>query len=596
MSVSVSLSQKNRLLAIAASVVIAAATLGIYWQVRSHEFVSFDDPKYVTENPHVQKGLTLEGVKWAFRATSASNWHPVTWLSLMLDCELSEARAKACHTTNLLFHVVNTLLLFYFLKRTTGSLWPSAFASALFALHPLHVESVAWVAERKDVLSTFFWLLTMLAYVPYARRPALSRYAPVLILFAFGLISKPMLVTLPFTLLLLDYWPLGRLQSVGRSEGGYKRRKGHAKKAKNKEQSFLRLVLEKVPLFILSAASCIVTLWVQQSVQVPARALRIENRVSNAMVSYIVYLYKMVWPARLAAFYPYAKTWPLWQAAGAGLLLLAITVLMIWLCRRGYTVVGWLWYVGTLVPVVGLVQVGLQSHADRYTYVPLIGIFIVIAWGAADIIGNISYRKVAAAVSAVVILAALAVCTWIQAGYWRNNIALYEHALKVTANNHVAHNNLGVVLRDQGKTAKALEHFKAAVKIFPMYIDAVANLAAGFIDEGKPEEAISYCTEFLQKARGNCLLHNNLGNALKNVGRINEAIEHYRKALEFNKNAWQVHYNLGVILATTGKIDKAITHYRTASKLNPNHPALREGLETALALKRRLNEASRSRD
>jgi len=589
-------SENSRLLSIVVVSVIAAATLGVYWQVRGHKFVSFDDPKYVTENAYVQNGLTFEGVKWAFTTKHASNWHPVTWLSLMLDCELSNEWAKRCHTTNLLLHVANTLLLFYFLKLTTGSLWPGAFASALFALHPLHVESVAWMTERKDVLSTFFWLLTMLAYVRYVHRPGLRRYVLVLILFALGLMSKPMLVTLPFALLLLDYWPLERFRPAA-PKPYVKRRKRRAKTDKSKEQTFLRLVLEKVPLFTLSAASCVVTLWVQRGVEVSARVLSIQDRFSNAMVSYVVYLGKMVWPVRLAAFYPHAKTWPAWQVAGAGLLLLVIMVLMIWRGRkRGYAVVGWLWYVGTLVPVIGLVQVGVQSYADRYTYVPLIGIFIVIAYAAADLLENRPYRKIAAAVSAVVILAALAVCTWIQADYWRNSTTLYEHALEVTRDNHVAHNNLGVILRDQGKTAEALAHFKSAVKIFPMYIDAVVNLAAGLVDEGRPDEAISYCTEFLQKARGNCLLHNNFANALKAAGRIDEAIEHYRKALEFDKNAWQVHCNLGMIMAGRGKIDKAIKHYRAASKVNPNHPAVRNGLEAALDQKRALNQKRGSRD
>jgi tetratricopeptide (TPR) repeat protein len=494
----------------------------------------------------------------------------------------------------MLLHVANTLLLFYFLKRTTGSLWPSSLVAVLFALHPLHVESVAWVAERKDVLSTFFWLLTMLAYARYARHPGMWRYGGVLILFALGLMSKPMVVTLPFALLLLDYWPLRRLELSPTHKT--KRQKRRVKDNKAQNQTFVRLVAEKVPLLLLSAVSCVVTLWVQRGVEVSARFLSIQDRFSNAVISYVVYLGKMIWPARLAVFYPHARTWPPLQVAGAWLLLLAITVLMIWYRRRGYTVVGWLWYVGTLVPVIGLVQVGVQSYADRYTYVPLIGVFVIIAYAAGDLVKNRPYRKVASALAGTVLVAALAVCTRAQAGYWRNNIALYEHALEVTADNHVAHNNLGVVLRDQGRTAEAIEHWEAAVRIWPRYIDAVVNLGAGLVDQGRPDEAIRYYAEFLQKARGNCLLHNNLGNALKNVGRFDEAIEHYRKALEFNKNAWQVHGNLGMIMAARGKIDEALKHYRAASKVNPNHPAVRKGLEAALAEKLRLNEASGSRD
>jgi tetratricopeptide (TPR) repeat protein len=589
MGVSVSARQRPVGLQFVVGGVIVLATLVVYWQLRNHEFVSFDDPKYVTENPHVLKGLTLQSAKWAFTTKHASNWHPLTWLSLMLGCELSGAKAKTCHTTNLLFHVANALLLFVLLKRMTGSVWPSGFVAALFALHPLHVESVAWVAERKDVLSTFFWLLTMLAYARYTQRPALIRYMLVVILFALGLMAKPMLVTLPFVLLLLDYWPLERLELSAAARPDTNRQKERV----GKKQTFFRLVSEKVPLFVLSAVSCVITLRVQQDVEVSARLLTIYGRISNAMVSYMVYLCKMIWPARLAVFYPHPKTLPPWQVAVAGLLLLVISALVIRRARsRKYAIVGWLWYLGTLVPVIGLVQVGVQSYADRYTYVPLIGIFIVIAWAAADLLKNVPYRKLLASMVSTAVLTALAVCTWVQAGYWRNSVTLYEHALDVTRNNHLAHNNLGVVLRDRGRTAEAVEHFEAAAKIFPMYDDAVVNLAAGLVDQGKFDEAINYCTQFLQKGRGNCKLHNNLANALKVAGRIDEAVGHYYKALEFDKNAWQVHCNLGMIMAARGKIDEALKHYRAASKVNPNHPAVRNGLEAALAKKRQLNQKS----
>jgi Tfp pilus assembly protein PilF len=550
-------------------IVIALLTVGVYQRVRNYGFVNYDDPKYVSNNRHVLGGLTSEGVKWAFTTTHASNWHPLTWLSLMADCEFFEDKAMGCHITNVLLHAANALILFIVLRRMTGSLWCSGFVAALFALHPAHVESVAWVAERKDVLSTFFWMLTMLAYARYAERGGFVRYSFVVILFGLGLMTKPMLVTLPFVLLLLDWWPLERFGT----------------KAK-----VLRLVTEKVPLFVMAAGSSAITLMVQQKAAVSLGGLGLWQRIANAAISYVVYLRMTFWPAGLAMFYPHTVTVPLWQAVG-GLMVLAVVSAAVFLCRKRkrYVLTGLLWYLGTLVPVIGFVQVGVQRYADRYTYVPLIGIFIIIAWAGRDILRNRRYGKVLLGASAAGVLLVLAVLSWRQVGYWRDDIALYERTLAVTKDNCVAHNNYGVALREQGRVAEAIEHWQAALAVFPRYTDAMVNLGSGLTQRGQVDEAISRYMTFLQNNEGDCKLYNNLANALRKKARLDEAADYYRKALEF-EDVWEAHCNLAQILVSRGEIDEAISHYRRALRLGGTHPAVREGLEAALAKQRELKK------
>ncbi len=558
--------------------VIAMVTFIVYWQVHNFEFVNYDDPKYVTENPHVTSGISWENIRWAFTTTHASNWHPLTWLSHTVDCQFFSVNAGRHHIVNLLLHIANTLLVMVVFYRMTRALWPSAFVAAAFALHPLHVESVAWIAERKDVLSTFFWLLTILAYISYARRPCAWRYLWTMFLLALGLMAKSMLVTAPFVLLLLDYWPLRRFgQSAAKLPAGA---------AEFKRSSFWLLVLEKVPLVFVSVAVGVVTLLAQENVTVSMRGLNMHSRTANAVVSYAIYLWKTIWPVQLAVFYPHTITVPVWQQFAAGGLLAAVSIAAVGLRRRyPYLLVGWLWYVGTLLPVIGLVQAGLQRYADRYTYVPLIGIFVIIAWGLADIFRTAFYRKLLMGVSATIVLSALAVGTYFQTGVWRNNVTLYQHALVVTGDNHVAHNNLGIVLREQGKTDEAIEHFRAAAAIFPAYGDAIANLASALLEKGQVDSAIAYCTDFLRDGRDHVEVRNNLANALRQKGDLDQAAEQYRAAIRLRPDAWQLYYNLALVLADKGQLDEAIRQLEQAQVLAPDNPVVKATLGNLRAAK-----------
>jgi len=441
-------------------------TFATFEQVRTYDFINYDDNRYITENQHVQSGLTLEGVTWAFTTTHAANWHPLTWLSHMLDCQLYGLNPSGHHLTNLVFHIASTLLLFLVLERMTGALWRSAFVAALFALHPLHVESVAWAAERKDVLSTFFWMLTMWTYVHYVERPGFNRYLLVLLSFVLGLLSKPMLVTLPFVLLLVDYWPLGRFQ-FGRLSGD---RRSHTPKSSDtgdQKSIVLRLIREKVPFFVLCAISSILTIFAQQKIGAlgSLESYTLGSRIANASVSYVRYIEKMVWPRHLAVLYPYQQMLPIWKVLGSGLLLVGVSVLVIRAVRKHpYLGVGWFWYLGTLIPVIGLVQVGKQAMADRYTYVPLIGLFVMIAWGVPDLLAGWRFRKVVLSISTGLLLSLLMIVTNLQVKHWQNDITLFEHTLAATSNNFIIHYNLGVAFDRQGKTQEAIAHFAEALR------------------------------------------------------------------------------------------------------------------------------------
>jgi len=496
---------------------LIVGTLTVFWQVQHHDFIDLDDHLYVTENNHVQAGLTKKGVIWAFTTFHAANWHPLTWLSHMLDCQLFGMRPGMHHLTNLLFHILNSLLLLLVLRKMTGAWWRSAFVAALFALHPLHVESVAWVAERKDVLSTFFWLLTMWVYAHYAERPTFDRYLLVLLSFALGLMAKPMLVTLPFVLLLVDYWPLGRLQLGQSCNDGNLR---------IKKSSAFRVVWEKIPFFVLAAMSGVLTLLAQQK----AGALRtldiipLKIRTANALVSYISYIGKMIWPHNLAVFYPHPGIVPMWQAVGAGLSLICLCVLSVMFVRAGrrfpHLAVGWLWYLGTLVPVIGLVQVGSQAMADRYTYVPLIGLFIMISWGFYDLVRGWKNRRMVLAISTGVVLLALMACTWSQVRLWKNSTLLFKHALNVTDNNYKARNLLGIASERQGRLKEALRHYSEALRIKPEYADAHNNQGVALARQGRLKEAISHFSEALRIKPDYVDAHNNLGVALEQQGRL----------------------------------------------------------------------------
>ena len=587
-------------------------TAAAYHGVLRCGFTSYDDDGYVTENPLVKAGLSLSGIKWAFTTFDQSNWHPLTWLSYMLDKELYGLNPLGFHLTNLLLHLVNVLLLLIVFSRMTGSLWKSAFVAGLFAVHPLHVESVAWIAERKDVLSTFFWLSAMWAYVSYARKPGASRYALVIALFALGLMSKPMLVTFPFALLLLDYWPLGRLKS-GRTNLQWK--------------TYQALVVEKVPLFALAVCSSIITCLAQNQGQAVSTLGRVplDYRLSNALVSYVGYLSKTFWPTKLAAFYPLARP-PVGQVLGA-VLALALVSYLVFRSRRDYLTVGWLWFVGTMVPVIGLVQVGAQAMADRYTYIPLIGLFIAAAWsipsfgmetkrGGDGAIGR--WGEIAGRAAACLVIGVLAVGTWVQVGYWRDDVTLFSHAIKVTKNNYVAYSILGSAMAKQGKYEEAVSNLRRGIELrsdMPLYYLSLGN---SYFALGKYDEAVRWYARGLkvdpnmEDAKTNMEVarrrarfsgpgihlppkeaaeHYRKGTSFSDQGDLASAINEYKEAIRIDPRFAEAHCDLGLALSNLNRTDEAIVEYRKALSLRPDLAEAHNDLAVALYYKRQYREA-----
>ncbi len=585
----------------------------VFWPVAGFDFVNYDDPDYVSANPHVQSGFSLKNVIWAFTTGHASNWHPLTWLSHMLDWQLFGQNPGAQHVVNAAFHAVNTVLLFLVLKRMTGAHWRSAMVAALFGLHPLRAESVAWISERKDVLSTLFLLLTLGAYWRYAgsqaatvirpapasggaepsrgrkrakadkttepatpnRKPALLWYGVSLSCFALGLMSKPMLVTLPFVLLLLDYWPLERIR-LDKSE--FKRASG--------------LVFEKAPFFIMAAGSSVVTLVVQRHGGAVSTSLTFSERVANALVSYIRYLGKTVWPANLSVLYPHPGHWPFWEVAGCAVLLVTILAIVTLTARkRPYLGVGWFWFMGSLVPVIGLVQVGIQSMADRYTYAPLIGLFILVVWGLAEVVERRPGLRLVMATVAVLSLVVCACVTAHQIKFWHDSEALFKRAVDVTANNYLAYNNLGFYLSGKGKIDQAKANYRKSIEINPLYADALNSLGYALAGEKKFLDAIPYYETALRTSPNHPEIHNNLGNALSELGRISEAIEHYAIVLKQQPDHADAHNNLGIALAMQGKLDEAISHFRLAMRAKPDYAGAHSNLGNALAVQHKTGEA-----
>jgi tetratricopeptide (TPR) repeat protein len=577
------------------SLFLITATLAAYWQVCNHEFVNFDDDLYVTENRHVQAGLTPEGVRWAFSfETGIAYWHPLTWLSLMLDYDLYGLNPGGYHLTNLLVHILSTLLLFSALKRMTGAHWQSAFVAALFSLHPLNVNSIAWVAARKNVLSTFFWMLTMWTYARYAERARPDRYLLVLLPFALGLMAKPMLVTLPFVLLLLDWWPLGRIHfGQATKQAGLQTQKPVS--PGNKGSLVFRLVLEKAPLIALSAVSvCLSSL----SVQPPGVPLSIDSvpmtlRIANALVSYAGYIGKMIWPDNLAVFYPPPPLVPTWQAASAALFLALASVLVLRVTTsRPYFAVGWLWYVGTLVPVIGLVRVGLwPAMADRFAYVPLIGVFIVVAWAVPDLLTRWRYRKMILPILAASLLSVLMVLTWFQVGYWHDDTTLFQHAVDVTDNNYVAMNNLGNALKLKGKIDEAIAHYSRAVRTNPAYAQAHFNLAVTLEGQGKVERSIVHYTKAVRAKPDYAQAHYYLAKALEGQGKVEQFLVHYTKAVRAKPDYAQAHNDLGVALAKLGRFNRAVGHLSDALRIDPDFAEAHNNLGLALTAQENPQEA-----
>ncbi len=547
----------------AVAVVLLILVLSVYWQVGSHAFITIDDNSYVSENTFVRRGLTRESVSWAFTTFHAGNWHPLTWLSHMIDMELFGPSPAWHLRMNVLFHLLNTELLFVVLWRMTGGLWQSALAAALFGVHPLHVESVAWVAERKDVLSALFWILTMGAYLRYARRPTVERYLLVAATLALGLMCKPMLVTLPFVLLLLDWWPLGRAVSPS---------------------TLSRLAREKLPLLALSAASCVVTYLAQagSGTVAPLRGVPLAARISNACVSYAVYLAKTVWPSSLAVFYPhpwFARTGiPAWHVLGSLLLVAGISCLAFWQRRpRPYLAVGWLWYLGTLVPVIGLVQVGGQAMADRYSYIPLIGIFIAVAWGIPSLSPGRRFRQVAAgALGAAVV--ALSAAAWSQAGYWRDSTTLFSRALAVTERNWFALTGLGAVSQADGRFGQAIGYYREALRIKPDYVEAWNNLGLAHKNLGQFPQAIASYREALRIGPDYPRVLNNLGSVYGTLGQLHQAIGYFRQAVRSNPDYAEAWNNLGAAYDSLGQTEQAAVCYREAFRIRPDYAKSRDNL------------------
>ena len=562
--------------------VLALGTFIVCGRVLHCGFV-FDDGPYVVRNEHVSTGVALSNIAWSLTGVHGANWHPLTWISHMTDVSIYGMRPMGHHATNLIFHIANVLLLLLVLNRMTKSLWKSVFVAALFAVHPLHIESVAWVTERKDVLSTFFWLLAMLAYVRYVDKPILSRYMLILGAFVLGLMSKPMLVTLPFVLLLMDYWPLNRVKAG---------------------QSRWNLIWEKTPLFALSAASSFITFWAQrkQGAVVSVSTFPLGLRIENALTSYVAYIWKMIWPARLAVFYPHPTKYEAGVVILAVVVLAVITLLVIKGARKHpFLTVGWLWYTGTLIPVIGLAQVGGQAMADRYTYIPLIGLFIIVAWGIPEILPRFG-NKASAPVLAGMVLLPLMISTMHQLGYWKNNITLFSHALAVTKSNQKAEYNLAYGYLVAGKLDMAIDHFRKAVCLNPNDADAHCNLGTALYGKGLVTQAIDEYSLAAQVNPGYAAAHYNLAIALRKAGRAQEAEHEYQQAalLKSGKkikdtpieskppketpatDSPQEHFKKGLDFVREGNIYQAKAEFQTVVRLDPTNADAHANLGCAL--------------
>jgi tetratricopeptide (TPR) repeat protein len=625
------------------AVLLALVTVGLYWPAMRCDFVDYDDSAYVTENLHVQGGLTWAGIKWALSNPVAANWHPLTLLSHMLDCQLFRLNPWGHHLTSVLLHAINTALVFLLLfqmtglrgnkspilsslsprpdtgsktaaatasARQAGALWRSAMVAGLFGWHPVHVESVAWVSERKDVLSTFFGLLSLLFYVCYVKKSKVQSpkskvfYGLTLIFLALGLMCKAMLVTWPLVMLLLDYWPLGRMAGVRSKESESDVRLTRqpstlnplARRSEAKTAQLSTLFLEKLPFFGLAVAASVVTFVVQkQSGAVTSIAnLPLSGRIENSLISYCRYLGKMFWPVDLAVFYPHLGPWPVKEVLLAGGLILGITVLCIMVRRRyPFMLMGWLWYVGTLVPVIGLVQVSDQAMADRYTYIPSLGVLILVIWGAYELTCRWRYRAMILSVAGGVAIVLCLGMTRRQLGYWQDSEALFRHALDVTKNNYFAHKALGLALGVKGQTDEAISQFQKALRLKPDFVEAHYALGIAFNQRGRTDEAINQFQEAIRLVPDDAQAHYALGIVFDQKNRTEEAIQQFRIAIRLKPDFAQARYNLGNVLCMKGQIDEAIKQYREAIRSTPDDATIHNNFGVALVRKNQTDEAIR---
>jgi len=569
------------------------------------EFIDFDERVYLTEDAHVKSGLSLENVAWAFGSLEASNWHPLTWLSHMLDCQLYGLKPWGHHLSSVLLHGVNTVLVFLVLFGLTGARWRSLMVAVLFGVHPQRVESVAWISERKDVLSALFWLLTLWAYTRYAQKEAedqrrvsgvesitspsvvspLIRHWPhfyglALVFFGLGLMSKTMVMTLPFVMLLLDWWPLDRVLSPGPGVSS--------------SSTLKRLLLEKAPFFVLAAVVSGVTYLAQRGGGMMREwaGLPLGARAGNALISYVRYLGKLFWPVKLSVFYPHPGYWPVATVLFCGLLLLGVTI-GVWAVRwqRPYLLVGWLWYVGTLMPVIGLVQIGGQSMADRYTYVPMMGVMIVLVWGVHGLTQGWRYRVIGLSATGVAVSVICIGLTREQMGYWQDGVTVWNHAIAVTQDNYDAHNRLGDILDRQGRLGEAFAHYQEAIRLNPNFAEARNNLGAALMRQGRLEEALNQYREAVRLNPEYDQAHNNLGVALSAQGRLDEAVHEFEEAVKLNPNWADAHSDLGSALGSQGRLDEAIAHLQKALEIDSHNAGAHNNLGIALVMKGRTDAA-----
>ena len=537
-------------------VVVVLIAYGTVWHF---DFVNIDDDFYVTENAQIQQGLSLDSVLWAMTTIEEANWHPLTWLSHMMDVQLFGLNPGGHHLTNLLLHIANVLLLFGVLQQMTGAVWLSALVAALFALHPLNVESVAWVAQRKTVLSTMFWLLTVLAYVRYVKKPNWGRYLGMMGIFVLGLMAKPMLVTLPCVLLLLDYWPLKRL----------------GKDSKEFWERLPRLAAEKLPLLIPVAAISVVTIEAQSQAGAIStwEWLPLGTRVANAVAAYGLYLKKMLWPMDLAVFYPHpGNSLEVWPVALAALLLVILSLGVWWQGRRSrYLVVGWFWYLGTLLPVSGLIQVGGQAMADRYAYVPLMGLFIILVWGTVELAQTLHLSRKWLMGASLCLLIVMMGLVRLQLNHWRNSFTLFQHALESTQDNPMAHSNLGIAFLDKNDLDEAIGHFYKALEIQPTHAGVHTNLSIALRRKGMLDQALEHSIRSVQINPDIAEAHNNLGISLFQKRSVEEALQEFRKALELKPDYTACYYNLGVVLEDQNRTEEAAESFRQVLRLDPEH-------------------------
>jgi protein O-mannosyl-transferase len=605
------------------SLFLLILTCGVYLQVKDHQFINYDDTDYVVSNAHIRSGFTQPAIRWAFTTTYFSNWHPLTWLSYMLDYRLFGLKAGGYHLVNLLFHVLNTLLLFYILNRMTHAIWRSAAVAVLFALHPTHVESVAWVSERKDVLSTFFGMAAIGAYIFYAAKPGLKRYWPVVLLFILSLMAKPMMVTLPFALLLFDYWPLKRYQPLkiaaveekGEAETEPAKKGGKKKKTEKQRHNTpvakapkheaihidwstaCTLLLEKVPLFILSGLSCIVTYIAQAKGGAIAglQAISFTDRLQNVVLSYARYILNTVYPVKLGYFYPQLTAFPVWKVAGSLLLIILITAFALRsINRRPYLAVGWLFFLGTLVPVIGLVSFGSQSIADRYLYLPGIGLYIMAVWGICDLSTGWRERRIILGISGGIVIAALAVMTFAQVEKWKNSETIATHTLNVMPDNHAAYFCLGLLALEHGQIDEAANYYEKALKLAPANTVYLNNMGNIMQRRGRKQEAMGYYAESLRYYADNSEAHFNMAHLLAEQGRYQEAESHYRTVVDLDPDDYIACTMLADVLAAQGKTDDALKYYSQALRQKEALPSTHYAMGRILFERGRPDEAARS--